>query len=275
MAENWNFDPTTTEWVMSRQDQDPATSPEKKEPTLAEIDAAVIGLRAVYAWEFDANVTDAFDDMLECSIPQYELMRQLTFDLGVNFFQERATIIDLGCSRGSALAPFVDLWGAQTQYIGVEISKPMLEAARRRFKGFIDAGTVIIRDDDLRIKYPPYRAFLTLCVLTMQFIPIERRLQLMQEIYNHLTPGGALILVEKVLGSTAGVDKLLRDRYWTMKRTNGYTQEQIDRKWLALEGVPVPVTAKWNEDLMGAVGFRQVECFWRCLNFAGWVAVRS
>ena len=31
-----------------------------------------------------------------------------------------------------------------------------------------------------------------------------------------------------------------------MKRRKGYSQEEIDRKRLSLEGVLVPVTAKWN-----------------------------
>jgi tRNA (cmo5U34)-methyltransferase len=60
-----------------------------------------------------------------------------------------------------------------------------------------------------------------------------------------------------------------------MKRRRGYTNEQIDRKRLSLEGVLVPVTARWNEDLLRAAGFGEVDCFWRWMNFAGWVAVRG
>lgn len=46
---------------------------------------------------------------------------------------------------------------------------------------------------------------------------------------------------------------------------------------LALEGVLlVPVTARWNEDLLERAGFKAVDCFWRSLNyFAGWVAVKG
>jgi tRNA (cmo5U34)-methyltransferase len=36
----------------------------------------------------------------------------------------------------------------------------------------------------------------------------------------------------------------------------------------------VPVTAAWNEDLLQQAGFRHVECFWRWLNFGGWIAVK-
>jgi tRNA (cmo5U34)-methyltransferase len=55
---------------------------------------------------------------------------------------------------------------------------------------------------------------------------------------------------------------------------NGYTEAEVERKRLALEGVLVPVTAAWNEDLLFGAGFTSVDCFWRYLNFAGWVAVR-
>ena len=43
---------------------------------------------------------------------------------------------------------------------------------------------------------------------------------------------------------------------------------------LSLEGVLVPVTARWNEELLREEGFTSVDCFWRHLNFAGWVAVK-
>lgn len=43
---------------------------------------------------------------------------------------------------------------------------------------------------------------------------------------------------------------------------------------VTLEGILVPVTARWNEELLHEEGFRSVDCFWRHLNFAGWVAVK-
>lgn len=41
----------------------------------------------------------------------------------------------------------------------------------------------------------------------------------------------------------------------------------------SLEGVLVPVTTHWNEDMLRAEGFRHVDCFWRWMNFAAGVAV--
>lgn len=225
-------------------------------------------------WEFDGDVTTVFDDMLRRSIPQYDTMREACFDLACKYRQEKTWIIDLGCSRGEAIAALVDRFGVHNQYCGVDVSEPMLDAARQRFAGYINTGIVEIRNLDLRTAYPPHGASVTMCVLALQFTPIEYRQKILRNIYTHLTDGGALILVEKVLGADADMDEIMVDLYYRMKAANGYTQEQIERKRLSLEGVLVPVTARWNEELLKMAGFRHVDCFWRWMNFAGWVAVK-
>jgi tRNA (cmo5U34)-methyltransferase len=67
---------------------------------------------------------------------------------------------------------------------------------------------------------------------------------------------------------------MLVDEYYRIKAENAYTQEQISAKRKSLEGVLVPITARWNEEMLKEAGFRSVDCFWRYLNFAGWVAVK-
>lgn len=226
-------------------------------------------------WQFDAEVTDVFEEMLRRSIPQYDVMRKAVFEIASRFAEEKTAIVDLGCSRGDALDPLVSRFGAYNRFVGVEVSQPMLKAAQKRFQGYIDCGVVSIRDMDLRHQFPPERASVILSVLTLQFTPIEYRLKIVREAFNSLIPGGALILVEKVLGASADLDAMLVDLYYGMKRDNGYSQKEIDRKRMSLEGVLVPVTAAWNEQLLHQCGFSEVDCFWRYLNFAGWVAVKS
>ena len=220
-------------------------------------------------WEFDEEVTKVFDNMLERSIPNYKTMRHLTFELGKKYIQKDTAIIDLGCSRGEALIPFLNY---NNDLIGIEISKPMYEASRNRFKG---CSNVKILNDDITINFPKnIKSSLILSVLTLQFTPIEYRFQILRDCYESLVDGGAIILVEKVLGDGANMDDTLVDVYYDMKSNNHYTLEQIQNKRKSLEGVLVPVTSKWNEDLLRKTGFRDVECFWRCLNFSGWVAVK-
>lgn len=225
-------------------------------------------------WAFDAQVTAVFDNMLERSIPQYPVMRQACVDLACGFIQPDTDVVDLGCSRGEALAPLIDRHAEQNRFVGVEVSPPMLEAARARFAADIAGGSVAIEPLDLRTDYPEVNASVTLCVLTLQFTPIEYRAHILRRIWESTVPGGALILVEKVLGSTAAMDAELVRNYYALKRHNGYAENEIERKRLSLEGRLVPVTAGWNEELLRAAGFVETECFWRWMNFAGWVAVR-
>lgn len=232
-------------------------------------------------WEFDETVTDCFDDMLKRSIPQLDVMRQAVFELGSKYVKQGTTIIDLGCSRGDTLQPFLDRFGAGVHLVGVEISKPMLRIARERF-GVYD-GTiggygrkiVEIREMDLRKEYPKERASLTLAVLTLQFTPIEHRQRILRNAFQATIPGGAIIVVEKVLGASSELDEQFVTMHHAMKRGSGYSDEEIRRKAMSLEGVLVPVTASWNEEMLGRVGFGEVDCFWRWMNFAAWVGVRG
>lgn len=226
-------------------------------------------------WEFDQEVTDCFEEMLERSIPAYSDMRELVTRIGKRYVRHRTSIIDLGCSTGEAINPFIQKFGCQNNYRLYDVSKPMLEKTRNRYAGWIEEGFVDVQELDIRNGLPEHTyASLILSVLTLQFTPIEYRQKIIQSIYDGLEPGGALILVEKVLGSNYALDSMLVDEYYRIKADNAYTQEQISAKRKSLEGVLVPITAKWNEEMLKDAGFRNVDCFWRYLNFAGWVAVK-
>ncbi len=226
-------------------------------------------------WEFDAGVADAFDQMLERSIPQYEVMRRTTFDVACRYVRPQTAVVDLGCSRGGAIAALVDRFGAHNRFVGVDVSEPMLNACRKRFAGLIECGVVDVRKLDLREEFPPEPASVVLSVLTLQFTPIEYRTRIVRRVFESLRPGGAFLLVEKVIGSTGSVDELFVDLYYQQKRRQGYTEDEIQRKRLSLEGVLVPVASRWNEEMLRDAGFATVEGYWRWLNFCGWLAVKG
>ena len=249
------------------------------------------GHRPEGRWAFDDEVTRVFDDMLRRSIPELPTMRSLVFEVGQRFVRPDTCVVDLGCSRGDSVAPFMKTFGSTVHFVGVEVSPHMLSAARARFEEEVEAGTFELLDLDLSRTYPDAKASLTLAVLTLQFIPLEHRLRVVQEVYDRTLPGGAFILVEKVLGSSAPVDAILTDLYEDLKRRKKTYDERpsapvaSEIEALLREVAEIGVEVKDIES--GLIDFRTDrngeevylcwrlgECFWRSLNFAGWVAVK-
>ena len=222
-------------------------------------------------WTFNQQVTDCFADMLERSVPDYRSMRSLVFEVGRRFVKPNTYIVDLGCSTGLAVQPFVKEFGAANQFLLIDNAVSMAEACRERYVKQADYVSVECGDlwQFLPLALP---VSLTLAVLSLQFTPTSYRQQIFDGVYRTVQPGGAFILIEKVSGGS--FDNLLTGLFHDMKRRNGYTVEQIIAKRQSLENVLSPLKAEWNVDMLRAAGFSKVEMFWRCLNFCGWLAVK-
>jgi tRNA (cmo5U34)-methyltransferase len=230
-----------------------------------------------HRWEFNGEVTKVFDEMLERSIPQLQTMRQTVFSLArrlvaANTGSPGGLVVDLGCSNGGSLAPFLqDGWTA----VGLEASEPMIEAAEDRFQDELRDERLEIRQHDLREPFTsPGPADAVLAVLTLMFTPINYRQRIVRNAFEQMRSGAPFVVVEKLLGNGSTLDQAFVDLYHDAKEQAGYSREEIDRKAMALEGVQVPVTADWNADLLRQAGFREVDTFWRWANFAGFVAVK-
>jgi tRNA (cmo5U34)-methyltransferase len=222
-------------------------------------------------WEFNQEVAEVFDNMLERSIPQYDVMRYLVKQIGFQFVKKGTAIVDIGCSNGNAIEPFITQYKDDCDYYCIDVSQPMLEKCVEKYN---QCKTVNILNYDIRKGIPQYNASLILSILTLQFVPIEYRVKIVKSIYDALSDNGAFIIVEKVLGNTSEIDDLFVDEYYRIKSHNAYTQEQIQNKRKSLEGVLVPIMANWNENLLQTAGFKKIDCFYRCLNFAGWIAIK-
>ena len=73
-------------------------------------------LDANSVWVFDDEVAQHFDEMLARSIPGYHAMRAVVNALVNRYLPEGGTLVDLGCSLGAQLAPFVN----RARCIGVD-----------------------------------------------------------------------------------------------------------------------------------------------------------
>lgn len=223
-------------------------------------------------WEFNENVASVFEDMLERSIPDYESMRLLMYRMAKNFITPFSNVLDIGCSTGLSSEYLIKNSGFDNvDYYLIDVSEPMLSRCSKMYDSYKN---VSVDKWDITEGCPVFKCSVVICCLTLQFVPIEYRQKIISSIYDSLNKGGALFLVEKVIGNSHVIEKTMIQEYYEIKREHSYTEEQIENKRKSLAGTLVPLTYKMNESLLQVAGFTKIDTFWRYLNFCGIVAVK-
>ena len=213
-------------------------------------------------FEFNQAVTDVFDDMINRSVPFYQhILQQVAQLVGQN-----ARIYDLGCSTG-ALVPFLKRRYSNFNYVGIDKSRTMIEKAQQHAGNHIQ-----FLEGDLVDGVPFSEPTVIICNLVLQFIHPSKREGLIQNYMQALDKGGKLIIVEKVRQKNEALQKIYKESYHELKRTNGYSQVEINHKDHALDGILVSETSEfyWN----AVSGATTTDAFFKWYNFEGIVAIK-
>ena len=228
-------------------------------------------------FQFSAEVAEVFDDMVTRSIPFYVEQQRMIQEIAKTFNPQGANVYDLGCSTATTLINLSDVLQQRAGFIGYDNSPAMLEYAKdkvreKKFEERIDLRFGDL-DGDLVTRPLENAGLVTLC-WTLQFIRPVRRDRVIHWIYESLSHGGALIIAEKILTEHTQTSRLFIDTYYSFKRRNGYSDNEIARKREALENVLVPYTISENLEMIRRNGFKIVDTFFQWYNFAGFLCLK-
>jgi tRNA (cmo5U34)-methyltransferase len=228
-------------------------------------------------FEFNAEVAEVFDDMLERSIPFYAHQQTMIVDLCKKLWIPGTLIYDLGCSTATTLIRLSrELPSARL--VGYDSSLPMLDRAKRNLEDNHLHARIDLRRGDLNGPSTDLAlrdASIAIMGWTLQFVRPDKRYDLVRSIYAALADEGVLIVTEKILTNGAQVDPLFIHLYHEYKRGRGYADAEIARKREALENVLVPYRLEDNLELFRGGGFEVVETFFQWFNFAGFLCVKK
>ena len=234
-------------------------------------------------FSFNDEVVNVFPDMIKRSVPGYNTILGMISDLAGRYVQANSTCYDLGCSLGAAsLAIRNGIKVSDCHIIGVDNSEAMIT----RCEDIVRASTNQVGNNQLSA--PPItlhcddienisikNASMVVLNFTLQFIPLEQRLALLQRVYDGLLPNGVLLLSEKVVFDDKPHQQLMTELYHNFKRSNGYSDLEIAQKRTALEEVLKPETLEHHKERLKAVGFNSADTWFQCMTFASLIAIKS
>lgn len=223
---------------------------------------------------FNERVVEVFDDMLDRSIPFYREVIEASARLLDNFLVPGDTVYDLGCANGSSLLEFSRLLQHKDLgFIGLDNSRAMLDKARLKAELYRKQDRIAFCLEDITAFNHPGAGGVILNY-TLQFIRPLQREPFLKNIFDHLRPGGILLVGEKVISHDPRLNREYIDIYHRFKKSRGYSELEIARKREALENVLIPFSVAENLAMLGKAGFTPVETYFRWFNFASFVAVK-
>jgi len=227
-------------------------------------------------FEFDEEVTQIFPDMAKRSIPFYEEMHDCHSDMALQHILDQGlkypAIVDVGASRGrfammlaqkirkACILKNLDI---RPRFLLIDSSKPMcdkMQAATQ--KQLMDATVVCAKFDHNRAGlYASGNADIVVCHYVHQFVPDKDEISFMKGIELVGAPGSLLLWGEKErqtgghAHNAASMVAVNQKRYRGFRLKNGYTEQEIDAKSIALEGSMFPRPAQHTVGLLGAIGY--------------------
>ena len=223
-------------------------------------------------FRFDQDVVKVFDDMVRRSVPGYDSMIQMIGLIARMYGQDNTNYYDLGSSTGAiTLSIALNNKSKNNQFFAIDNSKEMVEQCEKNLHNKVD-NLQAICDDINQVKINS--ASIVVLNLTLQFIDVNLRSNLIKKIYDGLESGGILIISEKIHFDDAVTQNQITKLHMDFKKENGYSELEIANKRQAIENVLITETKEQHLNRLRDCGFVETSCFFQCLNFVSFLSVK-
>ena len=228
------------------------------------------------SWSFNKNVSDRFDLHVKQSIPFYNKIIKTIAGLSEFFMKEDSIIYDLGCSTGNIVFSLSRLnLSNSIKIYGVDKEKHMLKIAESKLKKLKIKKNIkisFIKKDVLKINLKQNN--LTICSLLFPFLKKKDQIILLKNIYKSLEPGGAIIILDKIKSNNVDFENMFSQLYVDFKKSKKINTNDIIKKTKSLRSIHTLKTYKETLEMLKKVGFKEVENFFKFINFSGFIGIK-
>jgi tRNA (cmo5U34)-methyltransferase len=221
---------------------------------------------------FDKQVAEVFDDMVKRSVPGYQALIEMTGLIVKTYGRDNTNYYDLGASTGAiSLAIGLNNVHKNNKIIAVDNAIEMVRKCKTNLTKKLSNFDVVCSDiNDIRFE----NASIVVLNLTLQFIDMEKRQKLINNIYSGLVDGGVLVISEKIHFDEAEKQQQINRLHLDFKRANGYSELEISQKRQAIENILITDSQRTHLNRLEVAGFSETICHFQCLNFASFLAVK-
>jgi tRNA (cmo5U34)-methyltransferase len=206
--------------------------------------------------KFDFNTIQNFDDHINKSIPNYDILWNSISSMSEYFFVDNTNVYDLGCSTGKLLKS-LDI---------------------KCYKYGYDVATLLPQEEgfsyvDLNEPFPLMNACVVYSIFTMQFLKPSSRHNYLKTIYDGMNEGGALFICEKLYQDNGKMQEIFSFSHYDYK-LNNFSTDEIFKKERDLRYIMKPNSERELDIMLQDVGFHNVTTFWQMFNFKGIIAIK-
>jgi tRNA (cmo5U34)-methyltransferase len=186
--------------------------------------------------------------------------------------QDNTNYYDLGSSTGAiSLAIALNNKHQKNTFFAIDNSEEMVIKCKQNLESRIDNLQATCADiNQIHIE----NASIVVLNLTLQFIDVKDRSNLIKKIYEGLNPGGVLIISEKIHFEDKETQDQITNLHIDFKKENGYSELEIANKRQAIENVLITDTKAIHIERLKDSGFKDTSCFFQCLNFVSFLSVK-
>ena len=228
------------------------------------------------SWSFNKNVSDNFDLHVKQSIPFYYEIINAIAGLSEFFMKENSVIYDLGCSTGNIISSLSKLnLSNYIEIYGVDREEHMLKIAKTKLKKLKVKKNIkisFIKEDVLKLSLKQNN--LTICSLLFPFLKKKDQIILLKKVYKSLEPGGAIIILDKIKSNNVDFENMFGQLYVDFKKNKKIKNKDIIKKTKSLRSIHTLKTYKETLDMLKNVGFKDVENFFKFINFSGFIGIK-
>jgi len=209
--------------------------------------------------KFSFDTVKDFDNHINNSIKGYDLLDYLILNLCSFFTKEETLVIDLGCTTGRLLDKINKKYNSDC--IGYDIIDNQ----------FIkETNCKLFKEDITNKDFNLPKANIILSVFTLQFININKRIQVLKKVYDSLTINGAFIFCEKEICNDGVIQECFTFSNYDNKKQS-FSADEILSKEVDLRKLMNNLNSRQNIELLKESGFSNIEPFFQSLNFKGYI----